>query len=199
MHRSQQIRGGAHRGGVTEKQITYLHVLADKVGAEPAEDLWRAADPKRLQTQIKAAKAVRERGGKHAHRGLDEAALRIGIEDDDAKGRRVTSPWCNAVSVAQPRPVDIDPAGDLTYEKTWVLAGHLADYLVGFDTFAGPMTAAELSEYNGPDNEPAESLAGRWREPMTFAEVGYLYKTLPKSPGWGDEQRLVPVEWTCTQ
>ena len=50
------------------------------------------------------------------------------------------------------------------------------------------MTAAELSECNNnPDDAPAESLVGRWRDPMTWEEVSHLYKTLPKSAGWSDD------------
>ena len=80
--------GGETRGGATEKQIGFLQVLADRVGADHAEDLWRAADPKRLQAQIKAAIPFKDLKGKHAHTVLDEAALRIGVDDDERKGKR---------------------------------------------------------------------------------------------------------------
>ena len=189
-------RGGETRGA-SDKQIVFLQMLADRVGADHAEDLWRAADPKRLQTQIKAAIPFKDlKKGKHAHTVLDEAALRIGIEDDERKGKKGCKSVVQRCECGAVRPVDIDIYGDLTYQEPWILAGYLADYLVGFETFAGPMTAAELSGYNGPDDDPAESLAGRWRDPMTWEEVSHLYKALPKSPGWSDKQRLVPADWT---
>ena len=62
--------GGATQGGATEKQIKFLQLLADRVGAEPAEDLWRAADPKRLQAQIKAAVPFKARGSSTPTRRL---------------------------------------------------------------------------------------------------------------------------------
>ena len=101
---------------------------------------------------------------------------------------------CGAV-----RPVDIDIYGDLTGKEQWILAGYLVDYLVGFDTCAGPMTADELSGYNGPDDDLAESLVGRWRDPMTWKEVSHLFRTLQKSDGWSGDVRLVPVGWTWTE
>ena len=79
--------------------------------------------------------------------------------------------------------------------SAWMLSGYLVDYLVALSDLYGPMTADELSGHNGPDDDPAESLAGRWRAPMTWEEVSHLYKTLPKSAGWLDEVRLVPVDW----
>ena len=190
--------GGLTRGGATDKQITYLHVLADRVGAEPAEDLWRAADPKRLQTQITAAKIVRarveQRGGKHTHEAAEEAIFRVGVGEQGAYKEGVQRCECGAARAAV---VDVD--GTVEGLSPWTLAGHLVDYLVALDTCAGPMTAEELSGHNGPDDDPAESLVGRWREPVTFAAVEGLYRTLPKSDGWPGDVRLVPVGCTWTE
>ena len=123
--------------------------------------------------------------GQHTHEVDVEAALRVGIEDDERKGKRGYKSVVQRCECGAVRPVDIDIYGDLTGKEPWILAGYLVDYLVCFDTFAGPMTADELSEwYNGPDDDPAESLVGRWRDPMTWEEVSHLYKTLPKTPGW---------------
>ena len=182
--------GGVTRGGASDKQIKFLKVLADKVGAEPAEDLWRAADPKRLQVQIKAAKAVRERGGKHTHAADVEAIFRVGVMDQTGFKEGVERCECGA---ARSSVIKVDgTADDLS---AWMLSGYLVDYLVALSDLYGPMTADELSGHNGPDDDPAESLAGRWRAPMTWEEVSHLYKTLPKSAGWLDEVRLVPVDW----
>ena len=129
--------GGKTRGGATEKQIGFLQVLADRVGADHAENLWRAADPKRLQAQIKAAIPFKDlKKGKHAHTVLDEAALRIGIEDDERTGKKGYKSVVQRCECGAVRPVDIDIYGDLTYQEPWILAGYLADYLVGFETFA---------------------------------------------------------------
>ena len=62
--------GGVTQGGATEKQIKFLRLLADRVGADYAEDLWRAADSKRLQAQIKAAVPFKARGGRAYARGV---------------------------------------------------------------------------------------------------------------------------------
>ena len=184
--------GGVTRGGASDKQIAYLQVLADKVGAEPAEDLWRAADPKRLQVQIKAAKAVRERGGKHTHAAdVEEAIFRVGVMDQTGYKEGVERCECGA---ARSVVIKLDRTAD-DHLSAWTLSGYLVDYLVAFSDLYGPMTADELSGYNGPDDDPAESLVGRWRAPMTWEEVSHLYKTLPKSAGWDDEVRLVPVDW----
>ena len=190
--------GGVTRGA-SDKQIVFLQMLADRVGADHAEDLWRAADPKRLQAQIKAAKPFKDLNGKHKHtHEVDvEVALRIGIEDDERKGKTGYKSVVQRCECGAVRPVDIDIYGDLTGKEQWILAGYLVDYLVDFTTFIGPMTAAELSECNNdPDDAPAESLVGRWRDPMTWEEVSHLYKALPKSAGWSDDERLVPVDWT---
>ena len=107
-------------------------MLADRVGADHTEDLWRAADPKRLQAQIKAAIPFKDlKKGKHAHTVLDEAALRIGIEDDERTGKKGYKSVVQRCECGAVRPVDIDIYGDLTYQEPWILAGYLADYLVG--------------------------------------------------------------------
>ena len=180
---------GVTRGGATDKQIGFLKVLADRVGADHDESAWRAADSKRLQVQIKAAEPFKK--GTHVHSLLDEAVIRIGIENKMGYKEGVQRCRCGAARV-----VRVIPSGTVDVFQPWVLSGYLVDYLVALDTLHGPMTDAELSEYNGPDLDDAEALAGRWSEPMTFSEVRHLYETLPKAPAcWGEECRLVPVDW----
>ena len=182
--------GGAPQGGATDKQIAYLKVLADRVGADHDEDLWRAADPKRLQQQIKTAKVVKERKGKHTHAALEEAAFRVGVENKIGYREVVQRCECGAA-----RSAIVDRAVGVNNPKPWILAGYLVDYLVGLTELHGPMTDAELSEYNGPGLEDAEALAGRWSAPMTFGEAQHLLETLPVIPEWGDHARLVPADW----
>ena len=152
--------GGKTRGA-SDKQIKYLHVLADKVGAEPAEDLWRAADPKRLQTQIKAAKAVRERGGKHTHEADEEKVLRVGIVDAIQFKDSVQRCECGAV-----RSACSSPAGEEGSTGPWTLSGYLVDYEYGCDTLEGPKTDQEVAD----DGDDLVALTTRrWAAPMTFA------------------------------
>ena len=66
--------GGNPRGGATDKQIKFLRLLADRVGADYAEYQWREADPKRLQVQIKAAVPFKDLKVKHTH-GVDMEAV----------------------------------------------------------------------------------------------------------------------------
>ena len=55
--------GGVTQGGATEKQIKFLQLLADRVGAEPAEDLWRAAAPESFASADQGGGAVQGEGG----------------------------------------------------------------------------------------------------------------------------------------
>ena len=177
---------GETQGGTTDKQIGFLKLLADRVGADYAEDIWRAADRKRLQTQIAAAKPFKK--GNHTHAAREEVIFRIGVENKIGYKEGVQRCECGAA-----RSAIVDRAGVVTIASPWVLSGYLVDYLVAYDTLEGPMTDAELSEFNGPRLDDAEALAGRWAAPMTFSEVKHLYETLPVIPKWGEHARLVPA------
>ncbi len=189
-HTAGQTGGGAPRGA-TDKQIKYLKVLADRVGADHAEDLWRAADPKRLQAQMNAAKPFKDLKVKHVHLVQDEAAFRVGVEHKIGYKDVVQRCGCGAV-----RQAVVDRAGAVAVpENPWVLSGYLVDYLVDLNELHGPMTDAEKAYYREGDAD-VEALAGRWSVPMTFSEVKHLYETLPKAPKeWGDDCRFVPADW----
>ena len=185
-HTDGQTGGGAPRGA-TDKQIKYLKVLADRVGADHAEDLWRAADPKRLQAQMNAAKPFKDLKEKHTHQPHDEAAFRVGVENCIGYKEVVQRCACGAV-----RSAIVDRGGGVAVPNPWVLSGYLVDYLVQFEELHGPLTDAEIAEHR-EKNETVEALAGRWTVPMTFSEVKHLYETLPDSPGWAG--KLVRADW----
>ena len=187
--------GGVTRGA-SDKQIKYLHVLADKVGAEPAEGLWRAADPKRLQTQIKAAKAVRERGGKHTHEADEEKVLRVGIVDAFQFKDSVQRCECGAV-----RKACSFPAGEEDLMGPWTLSGYLVDYEYGCDTLEGPKTDQEVAD---DGDELVALTTRRWAAPMTFSDGRALYETAHKMTKEeasrffskeGDCQVSLPADW----
>ena len=192
----ENTQGGDHPAGATEKQIKFLHLLADRVGADHAEDLWRAADPTRLQAQIKAA--VPFKTGTHTHAAVDEALFRVGLLNKIAYKEVVQRCACGAA-----RWVYVDrngTHGDCD-PRPWMLSGYLVDYLVACTDLHGPMTADDLSEYNGPKNDCAELITGRWTAPVTFSEVKHLFETLPvcsASPeefGFVFETKDVSVDW----
>ena len=126
--------GGVTRRGATKNQIGFLIVLADRVGAEPAEELWRAADPKRLQAQIKAAKIVRarieQRGEKHTHAVDVEAVTVVGNGLDDDPG--VWKSCVQRCTCGAARAVLVNNAGvsdESLYEcEGWKLVGHIVNY-----------------------------------------------------------------------
>ena len=187
--------GGVTRGGASDKQIAYLHVLADKVGAEPAEDLWRAADPKRLQAQIKAAKIVRKRleqgGEKHTHESNDEIILRVGIVNTIPGKEGVQRCECGAARCAW---VQLD--GKVDEFQPWTLCGYLVDYLEECTDLVGPQTDQELAEAE-PDGL-LEALT-RWAVPISFSEdVRALCETAPKkSPEEAAEHATSGMPWVA--
>ena len=164
--------GGLPRGGATEKQIKFLGLLADRVGAEPAEDLWRAADSKRLQKQIKAAVPFKDLKPKHTHAALKEVMFQVGIENAISMRDGVQRCECGAV-----RAANINRAGEVAESFPWTLSGYLVDYRVEGYQLHGPMTAQELAEY---DDCELDLLTGRWAAPMTFSDVRGLCETAPK-------------------
>ena len=185
--------GGETRGGVTDKQIKFLQMLADRVGAEHAEDLWRAADPKRLQAQIKAAVPFKAKGGEHTHAAFNEVIFRIGIENKIGFKEGVQRCECGAA-----RAAGIDRAGDTTFESPWTLSGYLVDYLAEDFDLCGPMTDQEMAEADDTDaGDIFKALDGRWAAPMTFSDVKHLYETLPgeRMSGGVDDGRDVPADW----
>ena len=181
--------GGLPRGGATEKQIKFLGLLADRVGAEPAEELWRAADLKRLQKQIKAAIPFKDLKPKHTHTSLDEVMVRIGIENKIGFKEGVQRCECGAARAAA-----INRTGEADEYCSWTLSGYLVDYLVEWTELHGPKTDQELAEY---DDCELKLLTGRWAEPMTFSEVQVLYETLPgeRMASGVDDGKDVPADW----
>ena len=176
--------GGATQGGATEKQIKFLQLLADRVGAEPAEDLWRAADRNRLQAQIKAAVPFKARGVDHTHASFVEVMFLAGIENKIGFKEGVQRCECGAVRVA-----NINRAGEANEFFPWTLSGYLVDYLVEWTELHGPKTDQELarswvrageSAGDDPKGECIELLTGRWAAPMTFSDVRALCETAPK-------------------
>ena len=162
-------------------------MLADRVGAEHAEDMWREADPKRLQTQIKAAVPFKDLAkGEHTHAALNDAICRVGVEDQIPNKEGVQRCVCGAVRVAI-----VNRAGEVNELSQWALSGYLVDYLVVCLDLYGPMTADELSGYNWPELDIAEALTDRWANPMTFSEAAHLYETLPGDYVCKD----VPADW----
>ena len=147
-------------------------MLADKVGAEPAEELWRAADPKRLQAQIKAAIPFKDLKVKHTHAACEEVILRVGIQNATAFKDGVQRCECGAA-----RQAFILRDGKPDEDHPWTLSGHLVDYLVNCLTLEGPLTDQELGE---GDEDDLEALGGLWADPMTFSEVRVLYETAHK-------------------
>ena len=194
--------GGVTRGGVTDKQIGFLKVLADRVGADHAEDLWREADPKRLQAQIKAAIPFKDLKVKHTHAALTEVIFRVGMTNAIANREGVQRCECGAVRAA----IILNRAGETDEFFPWTLSGHLVDYLFECTKLIGPLTDQELAEY---DDCELEALDGRWADPMTFSEVRALYETAPKMSeerakemrGWGMSALVgdclveVPSDW----
>ena len=159
------------RGGASEKQIKFLRLLADRVGAEPAEELWREADPERLQAQIKAAIPFKDLKVKHTHAACEEVILRVGIQNATAFKDGVQRCECGAARQAfilRDGKPDEDP---------WTLSGYLVDYLIDCTTMIGPVPEQELAE---DDDDEFEALDGRWAKPMTFSEVRVLYETAHK-------------------
>ena len=128
LHRPKQRWGDT--GGTTDKQIGFLKLLADRVGADYAEDIWRAADRKRLQTQIAAAKPFKK--GNHTHAAREEVIFRIGVENKIGYKEGVQRCECGAA-----RSAIVDRAGVVTIASPWVLSGYLVDYLVAYDTLEG--------------------------------------------------------------
>ena len=84
-------------------------MLADRVGADYAEDLWRAADRTRLQAQIKAAIPFKDRGVEHTHAARDEAIFRVGVRNKIGFKEGVQRCACGSV-----RAAIIDRAGRAT-------------------------------------------------------------------------------------
>ena len=195
--------GGVTQGGASDKQIAYLHVLADKVGAEPAEDLWRAADPKRLQAQIKAAKIVRKRieqgGEKHTHEANEEKILRVGIFETFAGKDGVQRCECGAARAAW-----VHGDGKASEFQPWTLCGYLVDYLLECSALVGPQTDQELAEAEA-DGLLEALTTRRWAVPMTVSEaVRELCETAPKMnkeeakrcfQAVGDCMVDVPADW----
>ena len=73
--------GGITRGGATEKQIKFLHMLADRVGAEPDEESVEGGGFQALcKLQITGGgKPFKDLKVKHTHAAFDEVIFRIGM------------------------------------------------------------------------------------------------------------------------
>ena len=159
--------------------------------------MWRAADPKRLQAQIKAAVPFKARGVKHTHAAFDEAMFRVMIENAITSREGVQRCECGAARVA-----NINRAGEVAEYFPWTLSGYLVDYLFECDKLHGPKTAQELAEY---DDCELDLLTGRWADPMTFSDVRALCETAHKltkeeasrfsSSTEGDCHVDVPADW----
>ena len=136
--------GGETRGGITEKQIKFLRMLADRVGADYAEDLWRAADRTRLQAQIKAAIPFKDRGVEHTHAARDEAIFRVGVRNKIGFKEGVQRCACGSV-----RAAIIDRAGEATELSPWTLSGYTDDAEALDGRWAAPMTFSDVKHlYN---------------------------------------------------
>ena len=165
-------------------------MLADRVGAEHAEDMWRAADPKRLQTQIKAAVPFKDLAkGEHTHAALDEAIFRVGIFEAIEFKDGVQRCECGAVRAAV-----VNRAGEVKELSQWALSGYLVDYLVECSDLCGPLTDQELAEED--DDILFEALDGRWADPMTFADGRALYETAHKMTK-EEASRFLSTEGDC--
>ena len=170
---------GGETRGASDKQIKFLRLLADRVGADHAEDLWRAANPKRLQAQIKAAKPFKDLKVKHTHGAYEEVIFRVGISNAIAFKEGVQRCECGAA-----RQATILRDGKPDKDHPWTLSGYVVDYLVECTVLEGPLTDQEMAEADDTDDKSMfEALDGRyggWAKPMTFSEVRVLYETAPK-------------------
>ena len=185
---------GVPQGGITEKQIGFLKLLADRVGAEHAEDLWRAADPKRLQVQIKAAVPFKDLKGKHTH-GVDkEAVTLVWNDEDDGLGAMkscIQLCICGAARSVMISKSEGVYGGDQS--KQWTLVGHIVNY----DTYASDLVVTisdELQEEHDTGKDRIIELTERWRaRQMPMSYVAALCQSLPKyGDDWSDA--VVPVE-----
>ena len=193
-------RGGETRGA-SDKQIKYLHVLADKVGTDAThvEFLWREADPKRLQAQIKAAKPVKDRieqrGEKHTHAVDVEAVTVVGNGLDDDPG--VWKSCVQRCTCGAARAVLVNNAGvsdESMYEcEGWKLVGHIVNYESANGGLVVTVTDEEQKNHDTGDDRIID-LTGRWRErQMPMSTVAALVQNLPEDgKGWLDS--TVPVD-----
>ena len=130
--------GGVTRGGITDKQIAFLCLLADRVGAEHDEEAWRAADPKRVQAQIKAALPFKDLKGQHTHAAVEEThPQEFGIHC--AMSYKACSQRCACGAM---RYAFVTRAGPIAGERenTWLLTGHIFECL----KWAAPMPFSEV-------------------------------------------------------
>ena len=119
-------------------------MLADRVGADYAEDLWRAADRTRLQAQIKAAIPFKDRGVEHTHAARDEAIFRVGVRNKIGFKEGVQRCACGSV-----RAAIIDRAGEATELSPWTLSGYTDDAEALDGRWAAPMTFSDVKHlYN---------------------------------------------------
>ena len=189
--------GGVPRGGATEKQIKFLQLLADRVGAEPAEDLWREADPKRLQVQIKAAKPFKDLKVKHTH-GVDVEAVTVVFNDEDdglgAMKSCIQRCICGAARSVHISKAGVSDLGLSDVHKGWKLVGHIVNYdIYSFDNLAVTVSDEVQKEHDTGDDRIIE-LTERWRaRQMPMSYVSALVESLPEDEGgWIDS--TVPVE-----
>ena len=193
-HTAGQTGGGAPRGGATDKQIKYLELLADRVGADHAEDLWRAADPKCLQAQIKAAIPFKDLKVKHTHRVDVEAVTIVWNDEDDGLGASkscIQRCICGAA-----RSVSVSNVGGVCdrFDGGWKLLGHIVNY----DIYSSELLAVTVSDEEQTDHDTGADriieLTDRWRaRQMPMSYVAALVQSLPKyGEGWIDS--VVPVD-----
>ena len=184
--------GGVPQGGVTEKQIGFLKLLADRVGAEPAEHMWRAADRTRLQQQIKAAVPFKDLKGKHTH-GVDKEAVTTVFDDED-DGLGAMKSCIQLCVCGAARSVTISKSeGVSDQSEPWTLVGHIVNY----ETANVLHPVVTVSDEEKADHETGADriidLTDRWRaRQMPMSYVAALIQSLPKYADWGDA--VVPVE-----
>ena len=180
-------------GGATDKQIKFLRLLADRVGADYAEYQWREADPKRLQVQIKAAVPFKDLKGKHTH-GVDMEAVTVVSADFDGPGGAMKC-CVQRCTCGAARAVIINNAGvsDESASKCegWTLLGHIVNY-------EGAGLQVTVSDEEKADHDTGDErivdLTDRWRaRQMPMSYVAALVESLPADgKGWIDS--TVPVD-----
>ena len=144
-HAAEQTGGGVHRGA-SEKQIKFLRILADRVGADHDESAWRAADRKRVQAQMDAGKPFKDLHFAHRHAAVDEEFHSAGIHcamSFKACGQRCACGSYRFVRVTRSGPVGGEDA------NPWTFSGHLLDGI----TWAPPMSFSEVEDRVRADTE----------------------------------------------
>ena len=191
---------GGETRGASDKQIKFLQVLADKVGAEPAEELWRAADPKRLQAQIKAAIPFKDLKVKHTHAACEEAVMLVWNDENDDLGASkhcVQRCICGAArSVYISEVAGVANLGLSHLHDGWKLHGHIVNYEI-YSSDLAVTVSDEVQKDHDTGEDRIVDLTGRWRDrQMPMSTVAAMIQSLPK---YGDSENywidaVVPVD-----